>query len=89
MNDLMAAGAMAALREAGRSVPEDISVVGFDDLPVAIDVTPTLTTVRLDLPGIGAAAMELVLAGEPEPRTVPMPAELMIRGSTGPVGGDR
>jgi LacI family transcriptional regulator len=89
MNDLMAAGVLAGLREAGRSVPGDISVVGFDDLPVAVDVTPELTTVRLDLPAIGAAAMHLVLQGHPEARTVPMPAELMIRGSTGPAGPHR
>jgi len=79
LNDLMAVGALAALRERGR---EEVSVVGFDDLPVAVDVTPALTTVRLDLMAIGASAMELVL-GEHEPgRTVAAPASLVVRGST-------
>ena len=80
LNDLMAVGALAALRELGR---EEVSVVGFDDLPVAVDVTPALTTVRLDLMAIGANAMELVLDDEHEPgRTVAAPASLVVRGST-------
>jgi LacI family transcriptional regulator len=80
LNDLMAVGALAALRELGR---EEVSVVGFDDLPVAVDVTPALTTVRLDLIVIGANAMELVLDDEHEAgRTVAAPAELVVRGST-------
>ncbi|MBV1855704.1 LacI family DNA-binding transcriptional regulator [Catellatospora tritici] len=85
LNDLMAAGVLAALREAGRSVPGEVSVVGFDDLPVATDLTPGLTTVRLDLAGIGAQAMRLMLDDEPGGRTCPAPAELVIRASTGPV----
>lgn len=84
LNDLMAVGALAALRELGRT---EVSVVGFDDLPVAVDVTPALTTVRLDLIAIGANAMELVLDDEHEPgRTVAAPAELVVRGSTRELG---
>ncbi|HZM78583.1 MAG TPA: LacI family DNA-binding transcriptional regulator [Candidatus Limnocylindrales bacterium] len=80
LNDLMAVGALAALRELGL---QEVSVVGFDDLPVAVDVTPALTTVRLDLMAIGANAMELVLDDEHEPgRTVAAPASLVVRGST-------
>jgi LacI family transcriptional regulator len=79
LNDLMAVGALAALRELGR---EEVSVVGFDDLPVAVDVTPALTTVRLDLMAIGASAMELVLDEHEPRRTVEAPASLVVRGST-------
>lgn len=82
MNDLMAVGALAALRDSGRP---DVSVVGFDDLPVAVDVTPALTTVRLDLVGIGASAMELVLGDGIAGRTISAPAELIVRESTRPV----
>ncbi len=81
-NDLMAVGALVALRELGR---EGVSVVGFDDLPVAVDVTPALTTVRLDLDGIGASAMELVLSDQPAGRSVAAEAKLVVRESTAPV----
>ena len=78
-NDLMAVGALAALRELGRPT---VSVAGFDDLPVAVDVTPALTTVRLDLDGIGASAMELVLSEHPPGRDIAAPATLVVRDST-------
>jgi len=81
LNDMMAVGALAALRSLGRT---DVSVMGFDDLPIAQDVTPALTTVRLDLRGIGAAAMELVLDDQPSGRTVAAPATLVTRESTWP-----
>ncbi|WP_162907453.1 LacI family DNA-binding transcriptional regulator [Allorhizocola rhizosphaerae] len=82
-NDLMAVGALAALRELGRT---GVSVVGFDDLPVAVDVTPALTTVRLDLDAIGASAMELVLSDHPPGRSISAEAVLVVRESTSPVG---
>jgi len=62
LNDLMAAGVLAAAAELGRRVPEDLSVVGFDDLPFAADLGPALTTVRLPLREMGERAMELLLA---------------------------
>ncbi|MFD7618544.1 substrate-binding domain-containing protein, partial [Streptomyces sp. NPDC059802] len=75
LNDAMALGALAALRDdLGRSVPTDVSVVGFDDLPVACDVTPALTTVRLPLEEIGRRALLLargVGGGGPRPRARP------------------
>ena len=89
LNDLMAAGVLAAAREGGRAVPADLSVVGFDDLPIAADLTPGLTTVRLPLEAMGRQAMELLLADAPSdpdaavPRTVHVGAELVRRGSTG------
>jgi DNA-binding LacI/PurR family transcriptional regulator len=52
-NDRMAIGAMHALNEAGLNVPKDVSVVGFDDIPLASYFTPPLTTIRQDLTQIG------------------------------------
>jgi LacI family transcriptional regulator len=89
LNDPTAVGAMAALREElGRRVPEDLSLVGYDDVPAALDVTPTLTTVRLPLEEMGERAMRLLLddPGCP-PRTVRVKAEVVVRGSTAPPPG--
>ena len=61
-NDQMAAGAMRTLRENGRDVPADVSVVGFDDVFLAQYLTPTLTTVRQPLVAMGRAAARLLLA---------------------------
>ncbi|WP_445189485.1 LacI family DNA-binding transcriptional regulator [Pseudonocardia sp. Cha107L01] len=86
LNDPTAVGVMAALRdELGRRVPEEISVVGFDDIPAALDVSPTLTTVRLPLEEMGERAMRLLLddPGRP-PRTLRVKAEVVSRGSTAP-----
>jgi LacI family transcriptional regulator len=85
LNDLMAAGALSALQShLGRRVPEDVSVVGFDDLWFAADLGPALTTVRLPLEEMGARAMELILSPrEVHPRRIHVPAELIVRSSTG------
>lgn len=85
LNDLMARGTLMTLEAQGRSVPGDVSVVGFDGLPVADDTSPRLTTVRLPLEEIGARAMRLVL--EPPAgrrRTERVDGELVVRESTGP-----
>ena len=88
-NDQMALGLIHALRESGRSVPEDISVVGFDDLPEAAYFSPSLTTVRQDFTELGRRAMCLidrVLSGEtPQHSTRLVPAQLVIRDSTLPM----
>ena len=55
LNDSMAVGALAALRERGIDVPGEVSVIGFDDMPIARDMTPPLTTVRLPLVEMGDA----------------------------------
>ncbi|WP_055479192.1 LacI family DNA-binding transcriptional regulator [Sphaerimonospora mesophila] len=60
-NDPMALGVMRALREAGRSVPDDVSVVGFDDVPEAAYFWPPLTTVRQNFAEVGRQALELLL----------------------------
>ncbi|MFG2049118.1 LacI family DNA-binding transcriptional regulator [Micromonospora sp. NPDC048935] len=86
LNDSMAIGALATLRARGLAVPRQISVVGFDDMPIAQDVTPALTTVRLPLVDMGVRAMSLVLAAEvPTPRVEVLPAELIRRDTAGPV----
>ncbi|MCD5344720.1 LacI family transcriptional regulator [Arthrobacter sp. AK04] len=58
-NDLMAAGALKALRDAGRRVPEDCAVIGMDGIPLGELVTPELTTLSLDLRAVGRAAVDL------------------------------
>ena len=59
-NDLMAAGALKALRDAGRRVPEDCVVIGMDGIPLGELVSPELTTLSLDLKAVGRAAVDLV-----------------------------
>jgi DNA-binding LacI/PurR family transcriptional regulator len=61
-NDLMALGSMVALREAGRRVPDDIAVVGFDDSSAAVAAQPALTTVRHPLEDMAAEAARLLLS---------------------------
>lgn len=85
-NDLMALGAMLALREANLNIPEDIALVGLDDIPSAKLVYPPLTTITQFQENIGRFAAEMVferIAGTApdEPRLVEMPFELIIRGS--------
>jgi LacI family transcriptional regulator len=85
LNDAMAVGALGVLRRRGLAVPERMSVAGYDDLPVAADVTPALTTVRLPLTDLGARAMTMALdEGSTRQRIVRMDAELVVRDSTGP-----
>ncbi|HKS47381.1 MAG TPA: LacI family DNA-binding transcriptional regulator [Amycolatopsis sp.] len=82
--DVMAIGALTALREAGRSVPEDVSLAGFDDIPVVRDLSPPLTTVALPLERLGEQAMELALnnGGGTRSRVRRLPAEVVLREST-------
>ena len=88
LNDPMAAGILAAAKDLGLRVPEDLSVVGFDDVPFAADLAPALTTVRLPLQEIGERAMRLLLtepdatSDEAPPRTVNVPTHLIVRAST-------
>lgn len=86
-NDEMAIGVYQAAREAGLRIPEDLSVVGFDDTPIASRVWPMLTTVRLPIRDMGRAAATLVLQPETEVKTRPFVTftpELMVRQSTAP-----
>lgn len=85
-NDLMALGAVAALRDAGQRVPEDVAVMGFDDLPIAAAAVPGLTTMRQPAATMGAIAFRMVTrlaAGETlETDRVILETELVVRGST-------
>jgi DNA-binding LacI/PurR family transcriptional regulator len=86
-SDELALGALMAARDLGLSVPADLSVVGFDDVPTAKLADPPLTTVRQPLAIKGRQAAELalgLLAGHEEPGTVRLPTELVVRGSTAP-----
>jgi LacI family transcriptional regulator len=87
-NDLTAIGAMRTIQKHGLSVPEDISIVGFDDIELADILHPPLTTLRLsrsELAGIFFKALE-ALRSEPhaEGQQYAIKSSLVVRGSTGP-----
>jgi LacI family transcriptional regulator len=84
VNDVMAVGAMAALRERGVAVPDDMSLAGFDDIATLRDTVPALTTVRLPLEEMGEQAARLTLVPDPEPGPGPLsvPGEVILRAST-------
>ena len=89
-NDNVALGVLAAAREAGVSVPGELSVAGFDDLPFSMDAYPALTTVRLPLVQAGRRAGRIAVGDEPlAPGTVAtVRTELIVRDSVaGPAGG--
>ena len=87
-NDLQALGVYQAAREVHLRIPDDLSVVGFDDLPLTRWVSPPLTTVRQPLVEMAEAAAELVLGlarGDEPPRSrVELATELVVRESTAP-----
>ena len=86
-NDQTALGILRALHEHGRSVPDDVSVVGYDDIPEAAYLVPPLTTVRQDLGEVGRRGVELLLAlvdGGPAQRHVMVAPELIVRASSAP-----
>jgi LacI family transcriptional regulator len=86
-SDMLAMGALRALREAGRRVPQDVAVVGFDDMPFAERAEPPLTTMRQPVQRTGVVAAEtlidLIDNPEAQPRRILMPTELIIRDSCG------
>ena len=84
LSDVLALGAMEALRERGRAVPEEVSVCGFDDI---VDAAPAgLSTVRQPMRERGRQVGRLLVDPTAEPRQVLLPVELVVRGSTGPSG---
>jgi DNA-binding LacI/PurR family transcriptional regulator len=87
-NDQMSLGLLRALRERGLSVPGDVSVVGFDDLPEAPYYDPPLTTVHQDFQEVGRQGLELLLsqieAGSRSVERRVIGSELIVRASTGP-----
>jgi DNA-binding LacI/PurR family transcriptional regulator len=80
-NDQMALGVIAGLAQQGISVPDEMSVVGCDDVPMAAMMAPPLTTIHMPVAEAGAAAVRLLQDGG----TVELASELVVRGSTGPV----
>jgi DNA-binding LacI/PurR family transcriptional regulator len=83
-SDLMAHGALRAIKEAGRRVPDDIAVAGFDDIEISRYSDPPLTTVRQPSIEIGRTMARQILrlvAGEPVERSVVLPTELVVRES--------
>lgn len=86
-NDLMAQGLLFALYEEGIRVPQDFSVVGFDDIPEASFFIPPLTTIRQDYAELGRRCIAAVMArlhSEPEVRFEPLVPDLVVRQSSGP-----
>jgi DNA-binding LacI/PurR family transcriptional regulator len=89
-NDQMALGVLRAMHEAGRDVPREVSIVGFDDIPEAQFFTPPLTTVHQDFNEVGRQSLLLLLeeigAGARSTRRVIVPPALKVRESTAPPG---
>lgn len=85
-NDLSAVGAMTAARDAGLETPADISIIGFDDIPLANQVQPGLTTIRQPFWRMGWYAVDMLLSLKNDPDTPPepvtLPVELVVRGTT-------
>lgn len=85
-SDLMAIGALAALRSAGRSVPGDVALVGFDDAPMAATADPTLTSIRQPIEDMGREMTRLLLDGirvpDRPPRRVILDTQLVVRHSS-------
>jgi len=89
-NDISAIGAMRAFKDAGLRVPDDISVVGFDDIQASSYLMPRLTTVKQPLRQMGELAakqlLERIANGNGRaPQTISLKPELVVRESTGPV----
>jgi len=88
-NDVLAMGALYAIRQAGLRAPDDISVVGYDDISSAAYFSPSLTTVRSPKAELGALAGRTILdlvrhKNDMPPQTVTLPVELVVRTSTAP-----
>ncbi|MFI5805229.1 LacI family DNA-binding transcriptional regulator [Streptomyces sp. NPDC051561] len=93
-NDIVAAGAAQALEEAGVRVPDDMSLVGYDDIPVAQELRPRLTTVHIPLEEMGRQAVRLAVGGgdqddwrEPVSGAVRLGTHVVVRDSVAPVSG--
>ena len=91
-NDVMAVGAMVACRNAGVTMPEDMSITGIDNTDLGATQVPGLTSVRTPIVEIGTAAAEQLIArleGKAFAANQALPFEVVVRGSTGPVRGRR
>jgi len=84
-NDLMAVGAMQALQEVGKRIPEDIAIIGVDDIPLASIIHPQLSTLHVDLQNLGRVALMSLLnlvSDSPEPTNLQMDMALFLRDSS-------
>jgi LacI family transcriptional regulator len=85
-NDLIAVGAMDAIKQAGLSVPADVSVMGFDDIPLAAEVNPPLSTIHVPKETMGTIAarrlVDIIKRKEDIPHKILIPARLLVRSST-------
>lgn len=92
-NDLVALGLEAGMSEMGRSCPDEISIIGIDDIDLASAVNPGLTTVKMPIERCGALAIELllqVMAGAALPEPATLGSQLIVRGTTAaPSGSER
>ncbi len=86
-NDLMAIGVLRAVAETGQRVPEDIAVIGYDDIELASYATPPLTTIKQPTLEMGSATLKFLLSRIKEKRSTPqrmlLPVSLVVRGSCG------
>ncbi len=88
-DDVIAAGLYLAARDRGVRIPDELSVVGFDDMDFARVLHPPLTTVALDAQVLGATSFELLearMSGKRTRERIVLPAELLVRGSTAAPG---
>jgi DNA-binding LacI/PurR family transcriptional regulator len=86
-DDILAGGVYLAARERGLRIPDDLSVIGFDDLPFTQVFDPPLTTIRIDPEALGSESFEVLaalMAGETDPPGRVLPVELVVRESTAP-----
>ena len=83
----MAFGAIRAIKDAGLKIPEDIALIGFDNIPTASEMSPPITTINQDIPKMGEVAVnmliELINEKNKEIENIILPAELIIRESCG------
>jgi DNA-binding LacI/PurR family transcriptional regulator len=83
-SDQLALGVLQAAAEAGLRVPDDLSIIGMDDVPAAAVVTPALTTIRQPLVEKGETAGRILLGERSSKQKIVFPVELMVRDSTAP-----
>ena len=92
VTDMTAVGAFGAARRMGLRIPQDVAIVGYNDIPLASRIVPALTTVHVPIHDFGSAAARLLLeqveTGEPSRRRVIFNPELIVRGSTAAGAGD-
>lgn len=81
-NDMVALAALQVCYEAGLRVPQDVAIVGFDDIAAAAGASPALSTLRVDKEALGRAGVELLMRGHEMPQQMVLPVELVVRGSS-------